>query len=927
MASPEETSVLPGRKATQTALDLDTRCFRLLKLEPLSFPDRLIQITLEEHLFDDDESNTPPYEAVSYAWGPGDRTHTISVNGTDFAITKNLYALLHHLVPDGDPTIVQPRSLWIDAICIDQYNPHEQSHQVRQMRDIYASASRVIFYLGDPTADTNLVMTALGALDQRINDFGRQHVDELLLGIIWDEVQAELRERFSVVAERQRNGLHDLLQRSWFKRVWIIHEAGNAKEGVVQCGARTVPCETFVLAPGLLKVEVETRRRDILEAMPTTQRATSWLGEGRKSERDLYRLLQKFRNAEATLDRDRIYALLGLCDETRRPQLTVDYKKTDSEIIRDTVAHICGCSPECLPTTLHRDIPSFLENLYSLDSRIFSLLVQSADVDSLKAMLDERHEYIRITQSNFLDAVHNPFCAAQITKILLSAPGADKLHVNEDVFVCAAQNTAHGTSVVQVLLRVFPSDLVLTERVSHAILLNAEQGEKITTLLQEHTNQEVKLTAAIIVNSVKSVQTWRVILPHFKKSGLQDSILRRVVVAAVYKEIKGEVILQSLFDDAAFEVVIDEEVLILAARNITNAVKLLAVMLQYRGGLFKPVSEPVLAACMQNPDQTHQLLDHLEQHLGRDAIIDTLVNSGQPQLWRFIREPFRKRTLTNKKTAEKKYLDQGQPALWWALKRNSVSLARQLISMGANLDIDNILEGLPISTVIRNRNAEMLELLLSSGLDPERHALKNVYDPLLISIRNNDLEIVKMLFHRGIHVDRPIAGEKYTSLHIAAESGHAQIVQFLLSRGATGLCSDKKAGTPLHLASAYGHVEVVRVLLDSGRVEVDPVDRSRDDTPLACAVMRARGPVVELLLERGANVHFRSSTGRTLLHMAAKLGQVRVAKLLLSHGVDVSATDQDGNTAKDLAKEGGHDEVVALLTGDDENQDWVMVQD
>ncbi|KAH7037057.1 heterokaryon incompatibility protein-domain-containing protein, partial [Microdochium trichocladiopsis] len=335
---------LPLRPAAHATLDLDRRCFRLLKLHPLSFPERQIQCCLEDHIFGDESDTIPPYEAVSYAWGSDAATHTIQVDGADFPVTRNLYTILQHLSPQGGAADTATRMLWIDAICIDQYNPHEQSHQVRQMRDIYASASSVIFYLGDPTADTNLVMTALGMLDSRITDFGRQHVDELLLDIIWDEVQTELREKFSAVAERQRNGLHELLQRSWFKRVWIIHEVGTAKQGVVQCGARTVSCETFVLSPALLHVDVGAERRDILDAMPTPKRASSWLSQDRKNERSLYRLLQKFRKAEATLDRDRIYALLGLCENSpassRQPGMVVDYKKTDDDIIRDTIAHI-----------------------------------------------------------------------------------------------------------------------------------------------------------------------------------------------------------------------------------------------------------------------------------------------------------------------------------------------------------------------------------------------------------------------------------------------------------------------------------------------------------------------------------------------------------------------------------------------------------
>jgi hypothetical protein len=43
-----------------------------------------------------------------------------------------------------------PRTLWVDAVCIDQADDEERSEQVQMMSRIYKNASRVLVWLGLP---------------------------------------------------------------------------------------------------------------------------------------------------------------------------------------------------------------------------------------------------------------------------------------------------------------------------------------------------------------------------------------------------------------------------------------------------------------------------------------------------------------------------------------------------------------------------------------------------------------------------------------------------------------------------------------------------------------------------------------------------------------------------------------------------------
>lgn len=87
----------------------------------------------------------PKYEALSYSLGDPAVTTTIHICGRPFEATLNLELALQNLwLEEG------PRTLWVDAVCIDQADDEERSEQVQMMSGIYKKASRVLVWLGLP---------------------------------------------------------------------------------------------------------------------------------------------------------------------------------------------------------------------------------------------------------------------------------------------------------------------------------------------------------------------------------------------------------------------------------------------------------------------------------------------------------------------------------------------------------------------------------------------------------------------------------------------------------------------------------------------------------------------------------------------------------------------------------------------------------
>ena len=108
-----------------------------------------------------------PYEALSYAWGDPNLTNEILVNGLPLSITQNLEHALRSLRQDSGKDGAA-RTLWVDAICIDQSHVFERNHQVAQMREIYAGVERVVIWLGDTSDDSGMAIAFMWEVYERL---------------------------------------------------------------------------------------------------------------------------------------------------------------------------------------------------------------------------------------------------------------------------------------------------------------------------------------------------------------------------------------------------------------------------------------------------------------------------------------------------------------------------------------------------------------------------------------------------------------------------------------------------------------------------------------------------------------------------------------------------------------------------------------
>jgi hypothetical protein len=149
---------------TYTSLDLSQRSIRLIRVLPHLSPNGHIQCKMYDATVDD------RYTGLSYVWGPPDNGYPVMINGQLHHVRSNLSGFLQCARND------YWRVLWIDALCIDQENLAEITHQVQQMGLIYSQARNVVSWLGT---------------SPDIIDFFRQISDGLPVGNEQPNVQKE----------------------------------------------------------------------------------------------------------------------------------------------------------------------------------------------------------------------------------------------------------------------------------------------------------------------------------------------------------------------------------------------------------------------------------------------------------------------------------------------------------------------------------------------------------------------------------------------------------------------------------------------------------------------------------------------------------------------------------------------------------------
>jgi hypothetical protein len=343
-------------------LDENRHEIRLLKLLPESPSEGAFESPIHSTLIYGyvDSPSLPPYEALTYFWGDQTVRRVITLDSAPVSITANLFLALQHLRRPSETRI-----LWVDALCINQSDTAERSHQVSLMRDVYSRCARDVAWLG-PLHDSDAF--APDWMSRGREEEGPiPYADHVRSGM---ELMRRMKLRdLDHVSLKGNPGLGSMLggrehhqlpyaqvdalgaifrEPKVWSRVWVMQELSCASEVTLVYAREELD---WAVVSGFLdnrdKIYADafhmpvshgssTPVRRLMKAQLAIEHQRAIMREGYHAS--LLDVLARFKSVKSTDPRDRVYGLLGLVTEEHN--VKVDYAKSAGDVFAEVAIYL-----------------------------------------------------------------------------------------------------------------------------------------------------------------------------------------------------------------------------------------------------------------------------------------------------------------------------------------------------------------------------------------------------------------------------------------------------------------------------------------------------------------------------------------------------------------------------------------------------------
>lgn len=223
----------------------------------------------------------------------------------------------------------EPRTIWTDAICINQNDTDERNNQVKRMGDIYHFAHRVVAWLGPGFPGCALACSTLEYLGRQVDcsrdnyHFRAHNCKEPE----WYRSECPLPYK-----DNDWNAIHSLLLSQWFRRAWVLQEIQLANpQSIIKCGKHEISWS-------LLRRAVLTMWNKSQCIPPKTRKvlAVVW-GVATHVGGRLEDIFCDYRDRLCEDPKDKIYAFMNLIPPSMFRSTRVDYNQETVDVFRQAL--------------------------------------------------------------------------------------------------------------------------------------------------------------------------------------------------------------------------------------------------------------------------------------------------------------------------------------------------------------------------------------------------------------------------------------------------------------------------------------------------------------------------------------------------------------------------------------------------------------
>jgi ankyrin repeat protein len=279
-------------------------------------------------------------------------------------------------------------------------------------------------------------------------------------------------------------------------------------------------------------------------------------------------------------------------------------------------------------------------------------------------------------------------------------------------------------------------------------------------------------------------------------------------------------------------------------------------------------------------------------------------------------------------------------ALAWSIASHHPQITELLLQAGAEASDDGMVKALKYACI--KQDVLAAESLLAAGVGYAEEEEEDEGHALACAVRQGSMFMVKRLLAAG-----PIYSYHLNPKHLALAAGEAihgpdlQMLKTVLAAGshigtdANGLSFASVLGDALLSAAYANNLPAAKYLLDQGAdvnyedgeclfsenlyewdLETEESEDAFDVLPLQLAALKGNADMVKLLLDYGAERTPEPHNNRTVLHCAARAGELTMLRQLLNElgfAQDLHARDSYGLTPLHHAVIGGNAEVIDCL--------------